>query len=223
MVNWVVFLNFPSKCRNKSHWNHHRGDPGKVSSPLAHLKVQLLGFAMWKCLEKVTQIIFTLKWWSGMVKSIIFLSHFGPWIIKVWSPFFLPHMIIPPKSCWVRLAILGWENANINHQRKINKSKDGSTNQQGSAHSKESHSPSNSSVKSLALGCGVAGGEGKTIPIPSMFGIFTYIWLRFIVHVAKYTIHRSCALRLTNLFQCASRNVIDLYLDLKDKKKVSTI
>ena len=27
------------------------------------------------------------------------------------------------------------------------------------------------------------------IPIPSMYGIFTYIWLNFMVNVGKYTIH----------------------------------
>ena len=26
-------------------------------------------------------------------------------------------------------------------------------------------------------------------PIPSMYGIFTYIWLNFMVNVGKYTIH----------------------------------
>ena len=80
-----------------------------------------------------------------------------------------------------------------------------------------------------------------------MFGMFTYNWLIFIVNVAKYvilnvaqyvilnvdkyfilnvvkyTIYGSCALRLINLFQCASRNVLDLYLDLKRQKKTSTI
>ena len=29
------------------------------------------------------------------------------------------------------------------------------------------------------------------IPIGSMYGIFTYIWLIFMVHVGKYTIHGS--------------------------------
>ena len=37
-------------------------------------------------------------------------------------------------------------------------------------------------------------GSGKnswkvTFPIQSMYGIFTYIWLMFMVHVGKYTIH----------------------------------
>ena len=31
----------------------------------------------------------------------------------------------------------------------------------------------------------------STIPIGSMYGIFTYIWLRFMVNVGKYTIHGS--------------------------------
>ena len=30
-----------------------------------------------------------------------------------------------------------------------------------------------------------------SIPIPSMYGIFTYIWLIFMVNVGKYTIHGS--------------------------------
>ena len=29
----------------------------------------------------------------------------------------------------------------------------------------------------------------KKNPIGSMYGIFTYIWLKFMVNVAKYTIH----------------------------------
>ena len=31
--------------------------------------------------------------------------------------------------------------------------------------------------------------KGVPIPIPSMYGIFTYIWLIFMVNVGKYTIH----------------------------------
>ena len=31
----------------------------------------------------------------------------------------------------------------------------------------------------------------QTNPIGSMYGIFTYIWLIFMVNVGKYTIHRS--------------------------------
>ena len=31
----------------------------------------------------------------------------------------------------------------------------------------------------------------KSYPIPSMYGIFTYIWLIFMVNVGKYTIHGS--------------------------------
>ena len=31
--------------------------------------------------------------------------------------------------------------------------------------------------------------EIKTFPIGSMYGIFTYIWLIFMVNVGKYTIH----------------------------------
>ena len=29
----------------------------------------------------------------------------------------------------------------------------------------------------------------SSIPIPSMYGVFTYIWLIFMVNVGKYTIH----------------------------------
>ena len=32
-------------------------------------------------------------------------------------------------------------------------------------------------------------------PIPSMYGIFTYIWLIFMVNLCKYTIHGSCGYR----------------------------
>ena len=31
----------------------------------------------------------------------------------------------------------------------------------------------------------------QSVPIGSMYGIFTYIWLRFMVNVGKYTIHGS--------------------------------
>ena len=37
-------------------------------------------------------------------------------------------------------------------------------------------------------------GQQKThssCPIPSMYGIYTYIWLIFMVNVGKYTIHGS--------------------------------
>ena len=33
--------------------------------------------------------------------------------------------------------------------------------------------------------------KGAPIPIPSMHGIFTYIWLMCMVNVGKYTIHGS--------------------------------
>ena len=36
---------------------------------------------------------------------------------------------------------------------------------------------------------------GFPLPIGSMYGIFTYIWLIFMVNVAKYTIHGSYGLR----------------------------
>ena len=31
--------------------------------------------------------------------------------------------------------------------------------------------------------------SGQTLPIPSMYGIFPYIWLIFMANVGKYTIH----------------------------------
>ena len=37
---------------------------------------------------------------------------------------------------------------------------------------------------------------GNTLPISSMYGTFTYIWLIFMLHVGKYTIHRSYGLNL---------------------------
>ena len=37
-------------------------------------------------------------------------------------------------------------------------------------------------------------------PIPSMYGIFTYIWLIYMVHVGKYTIHGCCGNRFFELF-----------------------
>ena len=41
---------------------------------------------------------------------------------------------------------------------------------------------------------GLWAGHGRKIliyhnPIGSMYGILTYIWLKFMVHVGKYTIH----------------------------------
>jgi len=36
------------------------------------------------------------------------------------------------------------------------------------------------------------------MPIGSMYGTFTYIWLKFIVNVGKYTIHGSYGIRLYN-------------------------
>jgi len=33
--------------------------------------------------------------------------------------------------------------------------------------------------------------ENNPFPLPSMYGIFTYIWLFFMVNVGKYTIHGS--------------------------------
>ena len=38
------------------------------------------------------------------------------------------------------------------------------------------------------------------LPIPSMYGIFTYIWLTFMVNVGKYTIHGWCGLVFRWLF-----------------------
>ncbi len=34
----------------------------------------------------------------------------------------------------------------------------------------------------------------ETIPIPSMYGIFTYIWLMFMVNVGKYSLHGWCGI-----------------------------
>jgi len=37
-------------------------------------------------------------------------------------------------------------------------------------------------------------GSGKSLPIGSMYGVFTYIWLIFMVNVGKYPIHGSFGL-----------------------------
>ena len=37
----------------------------------------------------------------------------------------------------------------------------------------------------------------STIPIGSMYGIYTYIWLKFMVNVGKYTIHGSYGIYYT--------------------------
>ena len=54
----------------------------------------------------------------------------------------------------------------------------------------------------IGLGLRRCGGEGKTIPIPSMFGIFTYIWLIFMVNVGKYTIHGSYGIVNLEIIKC---------------------
>ena len=48
-------------------------------------------------------------------------------------------------------------------------------------------------------------------PIGSMYGIFTYIWLMFMVNVAKWTIHGSygCFMMLDHL-----RKIVGFVLDL---------
>ena len=44
--------------------------------------------------------------------------------------------------------------------------------------------------------------EGTNFPIlGSMYGIFTYIWLIFMVNVGKYTIHGSYGYTITALLQ----------------------
>ena len=41
---------------------------------------------------------------------------------------------------------------------------------------------------------------GLPLPIGSMYGIFTYIWLIFMVNVGKYSIHGSYGLRKVDCY-----------------------
>ena len=57
----------------------------------------------------------------------------------------------------------------------------------------------------------VGRGEKRFNPIGSMYGIFTYIWLIFMVNVGKYTIHGSygnCKKRTSHVFFGGRKAVI---------------
>ena len=63
------------------------------------------------------------------------------------------------------------------------------------------------------------------IPIPSMYGIFTYIWLMFIVNVGKYTIHGCYGINGTRLYLlvCKKNTSINLCCLLQEYCQVTMV
>ena len=56
--------------------------------------------------------------------------------------------------------------------------------------------------------------EFPSYPIPSMYGIFTYIWLNFMVNVGKYTVHGCYGYKIDFLWGMSLMSFCDITLNL---------